>query len=459
MIELGYELTAPGKHTKDGWYNTRIPEDVGKLALKKLESIETALRPIAGFCTMPLLLEDGTINTAQGYHEPSQLYCHGMPDILVPERPTRQDAEAALQQLRYAFRTFPFADSPTTTETITVDNRSSELQVVDLEQPAARDESSFLAMLMTSVCRRSMKLAPALALTAPDISGAGTGKGMLIRAIGIVGTGTVVHVNSLGRGPELEKGTVAALLQPDPMIVLDNLNKVVLRSQSLCTTLTENPSRVRLFGTYDNPEINTRAFIALNGNGLRIGEDLVRKVVTVEFDAKVENPELRDFPGDFLEDIAAARADLLAGILTIWRWGRLHRNRLQRGLPLGSYSQWADWMRDVLVTLGCRDPVERVETAKANDAGRLYTLSIFEARWEQFETDVKTARDAYDNEKVRQAIEGGQLLTRQKFASKLSSLIGVRVGGYAMESPNKAEKEQAGSKKKFVPYTYRLLQT
>src|SRR5262249_16855570 len=55
--------------------------------------------------------------------------------------------------------------------------------------------------------------------------------------------------------------------------------------------------------------------------------------------------------------------------------------------------------------------------------------------------------------------EGGPQLTRQKFASKLFGLIGVRLGGYVMESPNKAEKERPENKKKmqFVPYTYRLV--
>ena len=38
-------------------------------------------------------------------------------------------------------------------------------------------------------------------------------------------------------------------------------------------------------------------------------------------------------------------------------------------------------------------------------------------------------------------------------------LIGVRLGGYVMESPNKTEKEQPEKKKKmqFVPYKYRLV--
>src|SRR5262249_53305951 len=162
-------------------------------------------------------------------------------------------------------------------------------------------------MLMTSVCRRSLILAPALILTSPKFSRAGTGKGLSIRAVSIIATGTSAHVNSLGRGTEMAKGIVAALLYPDPTISLANLKYVHLRAAARCTALTESPARLRPLGSSENKEINTRAFIALNGNGLRIGEDLVRRVVEVELDAKMENPELRSFPGDFLKEIAEAR--------------------------------------------------------------------------------------------------------------------------------------------------------
>src|SRR5262249_24427799 len=158
------------------------------------------------------------------------LYCHRLPDIAVPERPTRADTEAALLQLRRAFRTLPFADAVMTKEQVMIGDQPTELQVVDLAKGPARDESAFLTMLMTSVCRRSLTLAPALVLTSPTFSGAGAGKGLSIRAVSITATGTSAHVNSVGRGSEMEKGIVAALLQPDPIISLDNLNNVFLRS-------------------------------------------------------------------------------------------------------------------------------------------------------------------------------------------------------------------------------------
>jgi hypothetical protein len=36
-------------------------------------------------------------------------------------------------------------------------------------------------------------------------------------------------------------------------------------------------------------------------------------------------------------------------------------------VTLGSYEERCAWCRDPLLTLGCRDPVERIATAKAND--------------------------------------------------------------------------------------------
>jgi hypothetical protein len=59
----------------------------------------------------------------------------------------------------------------------------------------------------------------------------------------------------------------------------------------------------------------------------------------------------------------------LAALLTIWRCGCL-ADGLMQGITLGSYEQWCGWVRDPLLTLGCRDPVERMSEAKARDPFR-----------------------------------------------------------------------------------------
>ncbi len=54
----------------------------------------------------------------------------------------------------------------------------------------------------------------------------------------------------------------------------------------------------------------------------RISEDLARRFLVVELDAKCENPEQRAFHEDFETSIKARRTELLGAVLTIWRWGR-----------------------------------------------------------------------------------------------------------------------------------------
>ena len=36
-------------------------------------------------------------------------------------------------------------------------------------------------------------------------------------------------------------------------------------------------------------------------------------------------------------------------------------------LTLGSFEDWAEWCRDPLLSVGCRDPIERIEMVKADD--------------------------------------------------------------------------------------------
>src|SRR5262245_16456193 len=148
--------------------------------------------------------------------------------------------------------------------------------------------------------------------------------------------------------------------------------------------------------------LNSTAFVAVTGNGLTVSEDLGRRFLLCELDARCEDPELRPFPDGFLKEIKQRRAELLTAALTIWRWGRQAKG-LTRGKPLGSFEIWAEWCRDPLVALGCCDPVERIEALKANDPYRQRIAELFRTWWEhhgpnpvkanELATPVKTIAD------------------------------------------------------------------
>src|SRR5207237_5637329 len=126
-------------------------------------------------------------------------------------------AARALRLIRHTFKTFCFADAET------VDD--GEVPVVHVLKPPARDESSFLAALLTAVCRPSLHLAPGVLLRAPPMSGAGAGKGLLARCICIIAFGREPHAVTAGaNADELEKRIAAELMEGSPALFLDNLN-------------------------------------------------------------------------------------------------------------------------------------------------------------------------------------------------------------------------------------------
>jgi hypothetical protein len=71
----------------------------------------------------------------------------------------------------------------------------------------------------------------------------------------------------------------------------------------------------------------------------------------------------------------------------------VYQRILRRGLPLGSFETWTEWVRDPLLTLGCEDPVERVRAAKANDPRRRRTAELFATWWEHHNKQPVTAAE------------------------------------------------------------------
>jgi len=394
---------------------------------------EWRLPPLNGIATAPLLQGDGTINSRDGYDIASGLWCEKVPDLtgLIPERPTNDQAAAALHLIRSTFRTFCFADAET------IDDSAARVPVTDLSRPPGQDESSFLVALVTAVCRPSLYLAPGVLLRAAAVSGAGAGKGLLARCISIIAFGHEPHAVTTGEtGAELEKRIAAELIQGGPVLFLDNLNNISFKSSLLASAITERPARVRILGRSEMVPLNSCAFVILTGNGLTVSEDLARRFIDIELDPRIEDPETRPFKGDIRNDVTSRRPELLAALLTIWRWGRIATD-LKVGLPLGSFSQWCQWVRDPLLALGCRDPVERVGEAKRRDSRRQVLADLFAVWWEKHGEQPVAASQLHDDVK---RVADPQDRGRQYLAAQLEKFAGTRMAGFVLtrqESPGK----------------------
>ena len=266
-----------------------------------------------------------------------------------------------------------------------------------------RDESSFLVALLTAVCRPSLHLAPGVLLRAAPMSGAGAGKGLLARCICIIAFGREPHAVTAGaNAEELEKRIAAELIEGSPALFLDNLNNTAFRSDLLASAITERPARVRLLGRSQMVPLNASAFVILTGNGLTVSEDLARRFVAVDFDARTEDPEARPFATDIRVEVTKRRTELLAALLTIWRWGRIATD-IKPGIALGSFEQWCRWVRDPLLALGCQDPVERVSEAKQRDGRRQAVADLFAIWWDKHQDQPVAVRQLHDD--VRQALD------------------------------------------------------
>jgi putative DNA primase/helicase len=422
IVREAHRLSRPVKLVGEELVPVALQSAVARMYLEM--DGEWDLRPFAGICTAPVLSSDGSIRTAEGYDPESCLWCAGIPDLQLPDRPTRDEAEAALRLLRDTFRTFPFADAAQR------DDQELGVKVVDLDHPPGMDESAYLVALLTAIHRPTLRLAPGLLLRGPEISGAGTGKGLAVRAKSAIAFGSLPSAFTKGGDrQELDKRLASDLIKAAPFLFLDNVNGTMLRSDLLASVLTERPARVRPLGRTEMVALNSTAFIAVTGNGVTVAEDLARRFLVCEFDARCEDPEQRRFGSGFLGNIQKNRGELLGAALTIWRYGRQHAAELERGRPLGSFEEWAEWCRDPLLTLGSCDPVQRIERIKADDPQRRQIIELFET-WQAHHGE-KATTAANLAEPVR-ALLDPHGRGRQFVAWRLSQLEGTRAGGFGL---------------------------
>lgn len=385
---------------------------------------EWHLNTLNGIASSPLLQDNGSIGTKQGYDAPSGMFIEGVPSLdgLVPDQPSREEAKAALLRIRETFRTFSFADAVTDAP-----YAPYAPSLVDISQPPGKDESAFLCALMTAVCRPSLPLAPGILIRAAPMSGAGAGKGLLARCISIIAFGQEPHaVTSGGSHEELEKRIATELMEGNPVLFLDNLNNVAFKSDLLASAITERPARVRILGRSEMITLNASALVILTGNGLSVSEDLARRFLTIDFDPRTEDPEARAFPNDIKAEVRKHRRELLAALLLIWRWGR-QANDLKAGKPLGSFELWSKWVRDPLLTLGCADPAEQVNEAKERDSRRQFVLDLLNL-WQKHHDERPVAvRDLHDD--IRGCLDPHKR-GRQFVSAQIEKLAGTRIAGY-----------------------------
>jgi putative DNA primase/helicase len=325
------------------------PHDLAKIILAR--DGEWKFRPLAGIITTPTLRPDGSIVSEPDYDPATKLLLIEPPPMpTIPERPSRDDALAALARLNALLDEFPFAN--------------------------AASRSVALSALITPVVRGGMQVAPLHAMTAPE---AGSGKSYLIDVASTIATGQIAAVLAAGRTEEeTEKRLAAEIMTGQAIISIDNLNGD-LSGDFLCQAVERRILKPRVLGRSETKYIENTFTVFGNGNNMRLVGDVVRCVILCTLDANMERPELRQFHSNPVDMVLADRGRYIAAALTIVR------SYLVAGCPallqsLASFEDWSRLVRSALVWLDCADPVGTMEAARADDPSR-GSLRAIVAAW------------------------------------------------------------------------------
>jgi len=204
---------------------------------------------LLGIVTVPTLRADGSILATPGYDEDSGLFYDpmGVEFPPIPDRPTKEEALAALGRLKAPLEKFSFI------------NKASL--------------STALSGVLTTVSRRSLDTAPLHAFDAPV---AGSGKSKLIDYAVIIATGHRCAVSNVEE--VLWKQLATALLAGHDSFSLDNMVTAV-GGALLNQVLTQHAVVIRTFGRLESVTVPCCMMIFANGNNLLIEGDMTRRAL------------------------------------------------------------------------------------------------------------------------------------------------------------------------------------
>lgn len=290
-----------------------------------------------------------------GYDEKSQLYL-AFPEGLFPNapfEPTKEEAVVALERLKSPLRSFPFVDA------------------------AAR--SVALSALLSAVVRGELRTCPLHGFDAPA---AGTGKTKLALMAGTLALGVEPPSITFGEDADENQKQLSSLLMTGcGAILLDNV-EVPLKGAFLNGIITKDGFEARILGLSKMVRLNTRALLMATGNNLRCFGDMARRAVVCRMDAKMPNPEDRQFDFDPLLEVRSQRPQLVVDALTVLR-AFLAAGSPARLPAYGSFEDW-DLIRGALVWLGEADPLDTKAAVAANNPKQEERAELILALFSQF---------------------------------------------------------------------------
>lgn len=293
-----------------------------------LEREAWSFPPLRAVSAAPVVRPDGTIHARHGY-DPETGYFHWSPGNLVPpipRHPSMAERVAAGELVAEALADFPFESDA--------------------------DRANAWGFLLTPLVRPVLDAVPPMALI--DAPQPGTGKGMLVKLMAVIAYGSAQAMTPLPeREEEFAKLLTTFLLQGQPLIVLDNIDRP-LRSPTLAACLTSDPYAGRVLGHSSAPSVPNAAVYCATGNNIAVGGDLARRCYRIRLNFHGPNPDRRrGFRHDpLLVWALGIRPHLLGALATMARAWWVDGQPAGDVQPMGEATEWARVVGGILTHAG-----------------------------------------------------------------------------------------------------------
>jgi hypothetical protein len=348
-------------------YFVDCPDKVAASYLSRVGSWRVPV--LKGLISAPIMRKDGTILAEAGYDKATGLFLESDRSWpAIPDRPTRQDAEAALKALMNPFEEFPFV--------------------------AAEDFVVHVAAILTAIQRRILGPCPIFGYSAPVYR---SGKSLLADSVAIIATGIPAPATAVSWQREEMRKAVASILREGHSITnLDNIT-FPLESPDLAMALTQTEYQDRLLGRNRMLRLATNVTWTATGNNLCFGRDLSSRALNCRIDPGEERPEARTFKIPDLEDfLKRNREELVTAALTILRAYQVAGRPRQQVQPWGGFGNWSESIREPLIWTGLADPCRTRETVLWDDPEREGFLVLLQSLRETFGDDIFTTKEIVD---------------------------------------------------------------
>ncbi len=329
-MHLGIDQSATFLYIKGkGSTFGKIPTDVVKSILNHPNP---SVPEIFGMVFHPIIHPDGTVNATNGIDEKSGVLLHLRNQHFKPvaDHPGLEDAQKAVKFLyKTFFKEFCFIKTQTD-----IQGGYQLLAVVSI------------AMLLTSVVRKVIDLAPGFLVNA-NIQG--SGKTTLVRICHILLTGYDLSVSSLSGSPEeIQKQMLAMLIKSPPMVCFDNISDgAELRNQVISRIMTSQYYTGRVLGKSQEITVPTNTTVSFTGNNVSLAADLLRRFLIVTLSSDTERPEATVYKNpDIVQHCRENRQDALQACLTIIKAFIAEGSPVDSAkIPSSGFPQWDQMVR------------------------------------------------------------------------------------------------------------------